>query len=90
MFSLVKVNFKKRYHQVQPLRKRLLGFLMGDGKLGDILWMNWFVTDEAILCDELLQERWGLTANISPCYSTVTLLARLRGLSTSQPRMTAM
>ena len=26
---------------------------------------------------------------ILPCYSTVTLLARLRGLSTSQPRSTA-
>ena len=28
--------------------------------------------------------------SILPCYSTVTLLARLRGLSTSQPRSTAM
>ena len=32
----------------------------------------------------------GIGDRTRPAYSTVTLLARLRGWSTSQPRMTAM
>jgi hypothetical protein len=38
----------------------------------------------------LMSERFQLwTLNAMPLHSTVTLLARLRGLSTSQPRSTA-